>query len=162
LRTFDQSPEVDPRPWVDELTRAGCLSAAQAGGLVGILDRLASTALAPVRTRLCHGDVNAANIMVAAETLRYRAVIDWAGAGWLDPAWDLVSIPLPAVRHVLEGHRRVAPFEIDETAEARALWCHARFALYRLRQQLPHVTRYLRDDAAGLIAKVEAFLPRIG
>lgn len=158
LRTFDQSPEVDPRPWVDELARADCLSPTQANRLTFVLDRLAPAALVPVRKRLCHGDVNAANVIVTDKTVRYRAVIDWAGAGWLDPAWDLASIPLPAVLHVLEGHRQVASFEMDETAEARALWCHVLFALHRLWQQLPQVDKPLRDEMSLLIANVEEFL----
>ena len=162
LRTFDQSPEVDPRPWVDELARADCLSPTQANRLTFVLNRLAPAALVPVRKRLCHGDVNAANVIVTEGVPCFQAVIDWAGAGWLDPSWDLAAIPLPAVPHVLEGHRQIAAFEWDETAEARVLWCHVQAALYRLWQALPHVTWHQRDVATRLVAKAEGFLPRIG
>ncbi len=162
LRSFDQSPDVDPRPWLDDLIHTGCLPVAQSDHLKTILDRLAPAALAPVRKRLCHGDVNAVNVLVASDTGRFLAVIDWAGAGWLDPAWDLASIPLAAVPHVLRGHRQVAPFEGDETAEARALWCHTQYALYQLRRRSPAGAASQLSDAARSIESVEAFLPVVG
>ncbi len=162
LRSFDQSPDVDPRPWLDDLTATGCLSVAESDRLKIILDQLAPVAFHPVRKRLCHGDVNAANILVASDTSRYLAIIDWAGAGWLDPAWDLAGIPLVAVPHVLRGHRQVAPFEGDETAEARALWCHTQYALHQLRSRSSAEAASLRSDAVRLIATVEAFLQVVG
>lgn len=162
LRTFDQSPDVDPRPWLDDLTRAECFSPEQGERLAAVLDRLAPAALTPLRKRLCHGDVNAANVIVNAGTLRYEAIVDWAGAGWLDPAWDLAAIPLPAVPHVLNGHRQVAPFERDETAEARALWCHVQFALYGLRRPHSSATQPSRNEATRLIEKVDRFIALVG
>lgn len=129
LRSFRQTPEVDPRPWVDELRERGALAATDARWLHRLLDELAPAALADVPLALCHGDVNAANILVDGASGAFRALIDWAGAGWLDPAWDLAGVPLAAVPHLLAGHREVAPLPGDATAAARALWCQLQMRL---------------------------------
>ena len=137
LRTFEQSAEVDPRPWTEELAGSGHLTRHDARWLAGLLDRLAPAALAAVPRRLCHGDVNAGNVLVDAAGSSFLAVVDWAGAGWLDPVWDFAGIPLRAVPYLLEGHRQQAPLPADETAEARILWCHVQLALFHLRRQPP-------------------------
>jgi aminoglycoside phosphotransferase (APT) family kinase protein len=140
LRTFRQSAEVDPRPWVDELRQRETLGPEDAGWLRLLLERLAPAALANVPLRLCHGDVNASNVLVAAPAGTFRALIDWAGAGWLDPAWDFAGVPLDVVPHLLAGHRSVAPLPGDRSAEARILWCQAQTRLHAVRA---------RDDAAA-------------
>jgi aminoglycoside phosphotransferase (APT) family kinase protein len=161
LRSFDQTADVDPRPWLDDLASAGRVQPETAGWLAGVLDRLAPAALAPVPRRLCHGDVNAANVLVAPRTLTYRAVVDWAGAGWLDPAWDFAAVSLRAVPYVLAGHRQVAPLPSDETVEARVLWCYLQTMLYRL-----HGTMSTAPPPGGLservLADVRLFLARTG
>lgn len=137
LRTFRQSSEFDPRPWVAELCRAGVLDQTDAQWLDALLDALlnaiAPRALADVPVVLCHGDVNAANVLVDHDTGRFRALIDWAGAGWLDPAWDFAGVSLDIVPAMLAGHRSVAPLVEDGTAEARILWCQIQTRLYPLR-----------------------------
>jgi aminoglycoside phosphotransferase (APT) family kinase protein len=89
LREFRQSAAVDPQPWVTELLAAGSLTSDDAMWLRRLLEDLAPVALADNEgdrlLRLCHGDVNASNVLVASDTGAFRAVIDWAGAGWLDP-----------------------------------------------------------------------------
>lgn len=149
LARFEQSPEIDPRRWVEEAASAGCFASARAEWLIGLLDRLAPAALAPLPACFCHGDANASNVM--AERGEYAALLDWGGSGWMDPAWDLSGIPLRAVPHVLQGHREVAPLEDDTTAEARVLWSHLQLALFGLRhtpcgpEHEGRVARLLRD-----------------
>jgi fructosamine-3-kinase len=133
LRSFRQSPEVDPRPWVDELRARGTLDERDARWLRDLLDALAPHALADVPLALCHGDINAANVMVDTRDGRFRALIDWAGAGWLDPVWDLAGVPLAAVPALLAGHREAAPLSLDDTAEARVCWCQIQTRLYTAR-----------------------------
>jgi hygromycin-B 7''-O-kinase len=133
LRRFEQSPEVDPRPWVHELAAEGALDPLDAEWLSRLLDLLAPAALAPGLQRLCHGDVNASNVLVDRRDGHYRALIDWAGAGWLDPAWDFAAVPLDVVPQLLTGHRAVAPLPNDETAELRILWCQIQTRLYAAR-----------------------------
>jgi aminoglycoside phosphotransferase (APT) family kinase protein len=133
LREFRQSPEVDPRPWADALLRKARLTGDDARWLRSLLDRLAPAALADVPLALCHGDVNAANVLVAAGTGEFRALIDWAGAGWLDPVWDFAGVPLDVVPWLLAGHRQVAPLPCDDTAEARVLWCQSQTRLHGAR-----------------------------
>lgn len=162
LRVFAQSPDVDPRPWVADLAETGLLDAAQAAWLAGLLDRLAPAALAGERQTLCHGDVNAANVLAASRSgvHGFLALIDWAGAGWLDPAWDFAAVPLRVVPVMLEGHRSAAPLAGDETAEARILWCHLQFALHRLRREPSAATD--AERARRLLDAARAFARTTG
>jgi hypothetical protein len=82
----------------------------------------------PVALR--HGDVNAANILVHESTGGFLALIDWAGAGWLDPVWDFAGVQLDAVPFLLAGHRTVAPLPGDGTVEARIFWVQAQTRLH--------------------------------
>lgn len=161
LRSFDQSPELDPRPWLGKFAAGGCLSAADARWLGDLLDRLAPAALAPVRKCFCHGDANASNMMVRPDTRGYLALLDWAGAGWLDPAWDFAAVDLGAVPYMLAGHREVAPIEGDDTAEHRILWCHLQQTLFHLRRELSQgPTPEPRIDR--LVAKARTFARSTG
>lgn len=130
LRTFRQSPEVDPRPWVTEFHEAGVLDESDARWLHDLLDTLAPDALADVPLALCHGDVNATNVLIDEVSGRFRALIDWAGAGWLDPAWDFAGVSLDIVPAMLAGHRSVAPLMGDGAAEARICWCQVQTRLH--------------------------------
>ena len=160
LRTFDQSADVDPRRWLDELASADHVEPGTAGWLAGVLDRLAPAALGPVPKQFCHGDVNAANVLVAPRTLAYQAVVDWAGAGWLDPAWDFAGVSLRAVPYLLAGHRSMNPLPDDETAEARILWCYIQMALHRLHRAMSIAPPSGPSDR--LLADVRHFLTRTG
>lgn len=156
LREFRQSPQVDPRGWVDELRGRGALPVGDALWLRDVLDRIAPAALANVPLHLCHGDVNASNILVHATTGEYRALIDWAGAGWLDPVWDFAGVPLPVVPWLLEGHRSVAPLPEDETAEARIFWCQVQARLHAARSIKDPDTA--RDRLARDLAALRLFV----
>jgi aminoglycoside phosphotransferase (APT) family kinase protein len=154
LARFAQSPEVDPRPWAEVAATAGHLGTADSNRLIGLLDRLAPAALAPISPRWGHGDVNAGNVLADPPRRGYLALIDWAGSVWLDPAWDFASAPLAAVPHILAGHRDVAPLPADETAEARILWCRLQHALFGLRNARPG-TCLGRRRARRLLANVK-------
>jgi aminoglycoside phosphotransferase (APT) family kinase protein len=154
LRTFRQTAEVDPRPWVDELQAASRLSADDAGWLRDLLERLAPIAHADVPVALCHGDVNAANVLVDERTGRFRALIDWAGAGWLDPVWDFVGVPLEVVPWMLAGHREVSPLVYDDTAEARILWCQVQTRLYVARAETSDVITPINLDGVRRFSKL--------
>jgi aminoglycoside phosphotransferase (APT) family kinase protein len=134
LRTFEQSPEVDPRPWVTDLARRGLLDNAERARLTDVLEALAPIGLANIATCLCHGDVNLANLVVNSDTGELNGLLDWAGAGWLDPAWDLVGIPLNVVPAVLSGYRGCQPFPGNATAKERIAWCRLQYALHQHRE----------------------------
>lgn len=156
LREFRQTPEVDPRAWVDELREAGRLAGEHARWLRDLLDRIAPAALADVPFAICHGDVNAANVLVDVETGEFRALIDWAGAGWMDPAWDFAGVPLDVVPWLLDGHREVAPLPMDAAAETRILWCQIQMRLFSVRNA--------PEDEPGRVdvAQIHRFARRIG
>jgi aminoglycoside phosphotransferase (APT) family kinase protein len=156
LRSFAQSPATDPRPWATELEHQGVLTRSEARWLADLLDDLAPAALAAVPPAFCHGDVNAANVLVAPASVRFLALIDWAGAGWLDPAWDFAGVPLRAVPPMLAGHREVAALAHDATAEARIFWCHLQFALHTLRAH-PAAPEVHRRRAARLVRRAREF-----
>jgi hypothetical protein len=130
LRTFRQSAEVDPRPWVEELNVAGLLHDSDARWLHDLLNDLAPLVRTYQPTTLCHGDVNAANILVHPDSGQFLALIDWAGAGWLDPVWDFASVSLAMVPSLLAGHRSIAPLPDDHAADARICWVQVQTRLY--------------------------------
>ena len=124
---------ADPRPWLDELIAAGQLDAAAGEWLRTWLARLEPFASAAWTPRLCHGDINASNLMVDADRYEYRALIDWGGAHWGDPSWDFTPVSLLAVPLMLEGYRMLAALDDDATAEARIVWHHLQLAIFGLR-----------------------------
>jgi aminoglycoside phosphotransferase (APT) family kinase protein len=154
LREFRQTPEVDPRPWVDDLRDRRRLDARDASWLHRLLDRLAPAALEESPLHLCHGDVNAANVLMPSTPENGIVLIDWAGAGWLDPAWDFVGVPMEVVPFLLAGHRSVAPLPRDDTAEARICWSQAQTRLLAARSQADDATAIvgLQRDVASLRA----------
>ena len=122
----------DPRLWPNELATAGYFTTMEADWLLRWFEHLASEALQPIRKCLCHGDVQATNIMVKADTYEYLALIDWGNAYLGDPAYDFGDKPIRTAPYVLQGYREVTPLENDETAEARILWRHLQLALHNL------------------------------
>lgn len=130
LRSFRQTPDLDPRPWVDDLRASGVLDGEDAAWLRALLDDFAPMVLGSEPVALCHGDVNASNILVDEGCGAFLAIIDWGGAGWLDPVWDFAGVSLDVVPYLLAGHRAVAPLPEDGTAEARIFWVQAQTRLY--------------------------------
>ena len=122
--------QVDPRPWLEELAIEGLLSPVEAGWLRRWLDELQPLVCTGDPVAYCHGDVNADNVLVRPGACDYVALVDWDGAGWMDPAWDFVPVPLRAVPWVLQGYQEVAEVPGDSTAEARILWHHIQYTLF--------------------------------
>jgi aminoglycoside phosphotransferase (APT) family kinase protein len=122
----------DPDGSIERRAREGWFSTVEAAWLQAWVDRLRPLARPPAVPRLSHGDVQSTNVMVDAAGPAYRALIDWGCAQWSDPAIDLLGMPLRCVPAVLAGHRTVAPFDDDETAEARAVWHHLATILWLL------------------------------
>jgi thiamine kinase-like enzyme len=160
LREFRQSSGVDPLPWVDGLVERGALGAEDDGWLQGLLDSLASRALADVPLTLCHGDINASNVLVSTRSGRFLSLIDWAGAGWLDPVWDFAGVSLDAVPFMLAGHREVAPMPQDHTAEARIFWCQAQTRLSAAREDASEDGA--RDQLVRHLAHLRRYVERVG
>jgi aminoglycoside phosphotransferase (APT) family kinase protein len=74
---------------LEELESGGVLIRSHARWFSKWLERLAPVALAPVKSRFLHNDLQSSNIMVNAGTHNYLAMIDWGDAGWGDPALEL-------------------------------------------------------------------------
>jgi aminoglycoside phosphotransferase (APT) family kinase protein len=158
LPTHASSPDTDPRPWVEEVQAAGGLPVVEARWLADALERLAPAALAPRPPCVCHGDVNAANVMVGSSAPRtYTALLDWGGAGWADPAVDFSGIALGAVPFALAGYREIGSLPDDATAEARILWFYLRLALFGLRRADVTESAW-RQRSARLLRDTHAYL----
>jgi aminoglycoside phosphotransferase (APT) family kinase protein len=154
---LELEPMPDPRPWPDEIAAEGYFTSTEARWFSEWLNRLAPSALAPVRRRFLHGDTQATNVMVGAGTLEYLAVLDWGGSGWGDPAWDFAGVPLRVVPSMLEGYRDVAPPDGDETVEGRVLWRHLQLGLYLLRRD-PQPGRSWAERPLGMLVDITRFL----
>lgn len=147
----------DPRPWPVEMATEGYFTTVESDWLTGWLELLAPVALAPVRRRFLHGDTQATNVMVGAESLEYAAVLDWGNAGWGDPAWDFAGVPLRIVPFMLEGYRAVGSPEDNETIEARILWRHLQLSLFLLRRE-PQPGRSWAERPLAMLLDVMRFL----
>ncbi|HEV2528820.1 MAG TPA: aminoglycoside phosphotransferase family protein [Thermomicrobiales bacterium] len=133
LRRFQQTPELDPRAWLASDAIVPHVPREDRDWFRATLDHVMPLVIASHRVAFCHGDVNASNMIVDAHTCVFRGLVDWSGAGWLDPAWDLARLPLAAVPTVLAGYRTVGPFPNDHSAEARILGVQLQAALHRVR-----------------------------
>jgi Ser/Thr protein kinase RdoA (MazF antagonist) len=111
----------------------------------------------PIPPSFVHGDTQASNIMVDADTLAYRALIDWGSCGWGDPALDFAGMPLRAVPDVLVGYRDLVMMPDDETAEARILLAHLHIALLNLCRD-PQPLRSWAERPAGYLLDIMRFL----
>src|SRR6478672_1954239 len=89
---------------------------------------------------------------------RYGTLLDWAGAGWGDPAWDFAGVSLSVARPVLAGHRAVAPLSADATAEARIVWRHTQLALFGMRRSPDRPPERVAKAARRLVRGARAFL----
>ncbi|HEY0733719.1 MAG TPA: aminoglycoside phosphotransferase family protein [Herpetosiphonaceae bacterium] len=147
----------DPRPWLDELAQRHQAAEGDVAWLESWLRRLWPLTLAARTTVFCHGDVNAGNILVDRATFAYRALIDWGGSGWHDPAWDFVPVTLAAVPGMLEGYRSLIELPNDAQAEGRILAYHLQLALWGLRFQPPE-PRLANERLARLQAGVAMFV----
>jgi Ser/Thr protein kinase RdoA (MazF antagonist) len=126
------SPGPDPCSLLEQRASEGWFTTTEARWLAAWLTRLAPPSLrfhARHPVRVLHADTQPTNVMVDAQTLAYRALIDWGDARWGDVAGDFVGPPLRAVPHMLAGHRDVAPLDDDDTVEARILWRQLRVTL---------------------------------
>ena len=112
----------DPRELPRLLAETGHMSGSDARALERWLDRLAPTALLPAARRLLHGDVQATNLIVKTHPFAYTAILDWGAAGWGDPAWDFVGMPLSVVPVMLDGYVELSPIEDISGFTARILW----------------------------------------
>ncbi|WP_193312830.1 aminoglycoside phosphotransferase family protein [Georgenia subflava] len=144
LRTFRQHPEVDPRRSLETLRGSGAVGRDLAARVLRLLGLLAPSALDGEHLVLCHGDVHAENVIAADG--RYVGLIDFAGAGLLDAAWDFVGIPASAVAPALRGHARAAG-ETDGLP-ARIVWCRLQLALHRCQEPGRDVTAGVRAALA--------------
>jgi len=119
---LDTPGRIDLRNELDALASAGVLIPTHARWFAKWLDRLAPMALAPMKPRFLHNDLQSSNIMVNYGSYAYLAMIDWGDAGWGDSALELQWMDFRAVPFVMKGYREVQPFDEDETVEARILW----------------------------------------
>lgn len=144
LRRYEQPADDDPRAVAEELLMRDLLEPDVAARVMEARDRLHARIPDGFRPVLCHGDMHAANIVADGD--RLTGIVDWAGAGWLDCAWDFAAIPAAAVRDAVFGYRSGGGEA--ETLLARVAWCRLQVALDRARrgeQSAHHWTRTWRS-----------------
>lgn len=113
---------------VDRLGAQGQLSAATGQRLWRLRDQLAPAALPDRQQVFCHGDLHAGNVI--AREGRLSGLVDFAGAGWLDTAWDFVGVPSIALEPLLTGYRQAGG--VLEGLPERIVWCRLQLAVHRL------------------------------
>jgi hygromycin-B 7''-O-kinase len=113
---------ADPRLLLEQRVVDGWFSSIEARWLLRWLERLAPDVTSPAPNRLCHADVQMANVLVDPISRDYLALIDWGCAHWADPAFDFLAMPLRVVPPILDGYREIAPHDERDITEARILW----------------------------------------
>lgn len=102
-------------PLIDELHRwldePGAADRIDVGAVFRLTDQARELVDEPVTEGFVHGDLIPGNLLVAGG--RLRAIIDWGGAGWGDPAQDLA----PAWA-VLDAEERLVFKEMVDVDEA--------------------------------------------
>lgn len=149
LRTFTQTRDVDPGVMTERLLSSGRLSGDVAERLARLREQLVVSVLPDDRPVLCHGDVHAENVI--ALDGRYVGLVDFAGAGWLDAAWDFVGVPRAAVASLVAGYGDAGGRQ-DSLLE-RIVWCRLQTALLRLAG-----SRRPEDNARRAAAEAEFLL----
>lgn len=99
----------------------GILSAEVADEIVAWFLEAAERMGTPTRSCLIHMDIHPWNVFVDPTQDRLAAIIDWGDTSWGDPAADFASMPMPAVRPMLEGYAE-AGGEMDEGFVLRGLY----------------------------------------
>jgi hygromycin-B 7''-O-kinase len=146
LRVFVQTAEIDLDVLTGRLRAAGRVSTERARQLYDLREALVRHVVGHDRLVLCHGDMHAGNVI--AHDGQLEGLVDFAGAGWLDAAWDFVGVPVAAVPLMLEGYRWNAP--PDDTLLERVTWCPLQVALHRAlgsARPVHDITRALADAA---------------
>jgi Ser/Thr protein kinase RdoA (MazF antagonist) len=128
LRSFTQHDGVDPGRLAEQASDAGLISSTTARAVQALRDRLVDDVVPDDRHVLCHGDLHTENVLVNSGD--YSGLLDFAGAGWMDSAWDFAAIPLNAVTSCLEGYATRA--EVTEQLLHRIAWCRLQLAMHRL------------------------------
>lgn len=125
----------EPEDWPKELADAGYLGVLESTWISAWISRLRERARAgPARGDVFrHGDVQATNVLVS-DRLEYRAVLDWGGCGWGDPAHDFAGVPFEAVPLLLEGYREQRPLPAGGSFEAAIVLRQLQLALFLLRR----------------------------
>lgn len=130
LRSYGHPPGDDPRAVAEELLMADLIEPDVAARVMEARERLHARIPDGFRQAFCHGDMHAANVVADGD--RLSGIVDWAGAGWLDPAWDFAAIPAAAVRDAVYGYR--AGGGDAESLIPRIAWCRLQLALDRARR----------------------------
>lgn len=138
-------------PTPHDLAQEGRFTAREAEWLSRWLANL-DAASEPASPRVCHGDVQASNVMISNGA--FSALLDWGSCGVGDPAVDFGGAPLTAAAFMIEGYREVAH---DETLEARVLRRHLHLALYLLRRP-PMPNQSWAERPLGQFVEVTRFL----
>ena len=142
-----RGPTSEALAGVEGLLERGDLSTAIAAWILERLDRLAPAVEAATGIRrFVHHDLSPDNVL--ADGGQVTAIIDWGEATWADPAFDLAHLPARAVPFVVEGYRRVTPFDLDDSAEARIVWDQLDISRWRVLDRAAHEWRRTRVSRA--------------
>ena len=146
LRRFQQTSDTDPAVSAGRLVERGVLARGAAREVATLADDLRPAALAG-RQVFCHGDIHAENVVAGDEG--FVGLLDFAGAGWLDAAWDFAAMPLAAVVPAVAAYRDAGG--TDDGLPERIAWCRLQLGLARVESGTEHgVTRVLAEAAALL------------
>lgn len=113
---------------VERLHDAGRISSDVSTTLRNLRNRLVTHVLPDNHLVFCHGDVHAENVI--ASSGEYIGLVDFAGAGWLDAAWDFAGTPAAAIPPAVLGYQEAGG--LVTSLLKRIVWCRLQLAVHRL------------------------------
>jgi hygromycin-B 7''-O-kinase len=149
LRRFTQTSGTDPAAMLGRLVATGTATSEGAARLLALRNRLRPFVLPDADQVFCHGDLHAGNVI--ADDDRFAGLVDFAGAGWLDAAWDFAAIPLGAVPSAIGGY--AAAGGVATALLERIAWCRLQLALGRGLEDAR------RLDFDSIVGAAESLLP---
>ena len=160
-RRVSESP--DPDGWLDHpgremdlaervarLAASSCIDAATATEIEQWIEALRPAVAATTDRCFLHNDIHDMNVM-CRQSGSVLAIIDWADAGWGDPALEFAQVPLAALPFVMTGYESEAVDVLGDLPEARVIWDKLDYALHagqddrRLLDELIHFVRTAAD-----------------
>ncbi|HMS55383.1 MAG TPA: aminoglycoside phosphotransferase family protein [Fimbriimonadaceae bacterium] len=130
---LDHKPwEPRPRESLAKSKSAGLVTDDEEAQVLQLFEVLESHMGEMSQKALIHHDVHPWNVFVDEPSGSLTAIIDWGDTSWGDPAYDFASMPIQALKPMLEAYAETHP--VDQSLVARALYVGAALALWELRE----------------------------
>lgn len=135
----DLAPLLDHKPWepnprqsLAKSKDANLVTNAEEAEVLGLFELLEPKMGVRSQRALIHHDIHPWNVFVDEPSGSLTALIDWGDATGGDPAYDFASMPIQALKPMLEAYSET--HTVDDSFVARALYVGMALALWEIRE----------------------------